>query len=248
MLIPFVRRLYNLIAIKFFFILLCIASLIAGPLMFPLTILFPNTGHLKARQIIGKAIRIYFLLLNKAGLHKLSIAKIKNDTPSIYISNHSSLLDALYYMGYFPEICAIIKNNLFFLSPFSLTSFTAKYISNKTNEHTVDKAVSTLRKGESIFIFPDGTRRPQGEKINLKRGAIMIALKSKAPLIYGKIVHSEPILEKDSPFFYAPKHLIKADMSFYPIPSKLLKIKEGETLWIASRRISKELESYLNSI
>lgn len=248
MLINSLRWLYNLVAIKFFFILLCLGALTTGPLLIPLRIILPKKGPLITRRFMAKGIRLYFAFLNKAGLLSLKMNHIEPKAPSIYISNHNSLLDALYYMAYFPGICAIIKKDLFYLSPFAIISYAANYIGNNSNENTVDKVVSALKSGQSIFIFPDGTRRPQGENINLKRGAVMMALKSQAPLIYGKIKHSEPILGKNSSFLYAPKHLIKAEILFHPIPDSILNVKEGETIWLASRRISKELEIYLNAL
>ncbi len=146
-------------------------------------------------------------------------------------------------MATFPEVCAIIKKDLFYLSPFSLISYCAGYIANNSNENTVDKVVNILAQGQSVFIFPEGTRTKANEVTHYKRGAAMIALKSEKPLIYGRITHSEEILTKHSPFFSVPKNRIIANISFYKIPKEFLRLKGEETLWTASRRLTQELQA-----
>ncbi len=244
-----IKRLYFFLAIKFFFILLWVVSAALGPLLLGIRIFNPKCGTLKVRRFISKAVKIYLYLLNRTRLHTLStnLETCKLEKGSIFISNHTSLLDALYYMALFPEICAIIKQNLFYLSPFSLISYSAGYISNSPKENTVNKVISVLEKGENIFIFPEGTRKPINQAMRIKRGACMIAIRSGATMYFGHIKHSEEILSKNTPIFYAPRNSIQANIHFSEIPTELIRVNKEETPWVASRRISKLLETRLNS-
>ena len=247
MIIAFFKKLYFAIVIRFFYALLGTGGLFIGPFLLPIRILFPEEGQLIARRIISAGVRLYLLVLDKVGMHQLQTTFSEDYKGCIFISNHTSRMDALYYMALFPEICAIIKYKIFYLSPFCILSYCAGYIANDPKGSTVDKAVSLLNKGQSIFIFPEGTRKRKNHASHFKRGASMIALKSKAPLYFGYIEHSEEILGKETPIFYAPEEKVIAKISFHKVPDQLLTIKQNETPWIAARRITKSLETALKS-
>jgi 1-acyl-sn-glycerol-3-phosphate acyltransferase len=48
---------------------------------------------------------------------------------------------------------------------------------------TLEKIVEILNAGESVMIFPEGTRSRDGTLGKFKRGSLMAALKSQAPII-----------------------------------------------------------------
>ncbi|MEW6001366.1 MAG: lysophospholipid acyltransferase family protein [Nitrospirota bacterium] len=105
---------------------------------------------------------------------------------AIVAANHASYLDP-------PVIAAalkrcptyIAKEGLFkvpLLGPFiRLFSFPVKR--GKTLPSTIKEAVSRLKEGEIIVIFPEGGRSADGNILEAKRGVGMIAALSRIPVI-----------------------------------------------------------------
>jgi len=53
----------------------------------------------------------------------------------------------------------------------------------KQDIRAVKKALTILKKGEVLGLFPEGTRRPEGNPGNLKSGSVMLAVKSGVPIV-----------------------------------------------------------------
>lgn len=53
----------------------------------------------------------------------------------------------------------------------------------KTDISAVKKALSVLKNGEVLGIFPEGTRRPEGKLGIPKAGSVMLAVKSEAVIV-----------------------------------------------------------------
>lgn len=54
---------------------------------------------------------------------------------------------------------------------------------DKRDIKAVKKALTVLKKGEVLGLFPEGTRRPEGQPGKLKAGSIMLAVKSGVPIV-----------------------------------------------------------------
>jgi len=108
----------------------------------------------------------------------------------VYIANHSSQIDgaAVYFMS--RRFRLILKQSIIFLPGLGLLTVMARHIfidrdkrKNKTNvQEMYDKCFKTLQAGNSIFIFPQGTRR-MDRRLPFKDGAFNIAIQSEVPII-----------------------------------------------------------------
>jgi 1-acyl-sn-glycerol-3-phosphate acyltransferase len=98
----------------------------------------------------------------------------------VYIANHSSQIDgaAVYFMS--RRFRLILKQSIIFLPGLGLLAIMARHIfidrdkrKNKTNvQKMYDECFKTLQAGNSIFIFPQGTRR-MDRRLPFKDGAII---------------------------------------------------------------------------
>ncbi len=106
----------------------------------------------------------------------------------ITISNHLSWKDVIYVGLYLPgyrhfiakkELC----NN--FVGRFTAWYFGAIPIDRgKTDLHGMRTIISTLKKGDGIGIFPEGTRNKTGDDLQeVKSGVVMFAVKSDTPIV-----------------------------------------------------------------
>jgi len=106
---------------------------------------------------------------------------------AIVMSNHISTYDP-------PLLAAVFKRPLRFMAKKELfESPIMRFIlyladafpvdRNKRDIRAVKKALTVLKKGEVLGLFPEGTRMPEGEPGDLKTGSVMLAVKSGAPII-----------------------------------------------------------------
>lgn len=117
--------------------------------------------------------------------------------PAIYIANHQSHMDTLVAYTAMPER---VKRNLFFgaaadrwyvkgkkklvLQPWYQSLVLGNFpIVRGGGGKSLDYAKALLRKGQSVFIFPEGTRTMREELGRFKPGVALIALELGVPVV-----------------------------------------------------------------
>ncbi len=110
--------------------------------------------------------------------------------PCIYVMNHQSAFDILANLEVYPEDCIVIaKKTLAKIPVFGWTSLLANNLhldraDRKSSIGQLNIARDTLKtRGLSIWIFPEGTRNPDGRMSKFKRGAFHMALQVERPLV-----------------------------------------------------------------
>ncbi len=105
----------------------------------------------------------------------------------IVVSNHISNYDP-------PLLAAVFKRPLRFMAKkelfekaimrFVLYLADAFPVDRDKNDiRAVKTALTILKNGEVLGLFPEGTRRPEGKPGNLKAGSVMLAVKSGVPIV-----------------------------------------------------------------
>lgn len=109
-------------------------------------------------------------------------------TPTIFIANHLSNIDGIVLNK------VLEKNNVTFMAGIKLnanplTSIFLKIVKhipispNSADRNAIKKALAVLCMGESILIFPEGTRSRSGSMIKGKKGFLLLARLSKADIV-----------------------------------------------------------------
>lgn len=119
--------------------------------------------------------------------------------PTIFVCNHLSNADGLVLNKVLksvdPTFVAGVK-----LSNNPVTNIginvvkTTTIVPNSTDKDGIKKIVSLIKQGESLLIFPEGTRSRVGSMIEAKRGIILIAKLTKAPIVPVSICGTEKLL------------------------------------------------------
>jgi len=71
---------------------------------------------------------------------------------------------------------------------------TTNIIPNTADKEGLKKIIKIVRRGESILIFPEGTRSRVGSLIEAKKGIILIARMTGAPIIPLGLYGTEKLL------------------------------------------------------
>ena len=133
--------------------------------------------------------------------------RIEPGASYVFLSTHQSYMDIPAMLGYLPAQLRIAAKREVFLIPFLGWHMTrAGHISinrGSTSEavETLRRAASEVRKGVSVFLFPEGTRSRDGALQPFKKGGFKFALATRLPVVPVTIVGARQVLPRDSIIF-----------------------------------------------
>lgn len=176
-----------------------------------------------SKKIVDKYLKKY-ANINIEGSENLKGIK----TPTIFICNHLSNSDGLVLDKILKEIDPTFVAGVK-LSNNALTSLgvnvlkTTNIKPNTADKEGLKKIIKIVRQGESILIFPEGTRSRVGSLIEAKRGILLIARMTGAPIIPIGLYGTEKLLpinkEGDmsvETFNYADVHIMIGKQFEFP--------------------------------
>jgi 1-acyl-sn-glycerol-3-phosphate acyltransferase len=114
--------------------------------------------------------------------------KIRNDTPYMMVANHQSLLDILVLFRLFKHFKWVSKIENFRVIAIGWNMSLNRYIKlRRGDKESIDKMMEacerTLAEGNSVMMFPEGTRSADGRLRPFKHGAFTIAKRARVPLL-----------------------------------------------------------------
>jgi 1-acyl-sn-glycerol-3-phosphate acyltransferase len=158
----------------------------------------------------------------------------------LIIANHPTLIDVVLLIGHIPKIDCIVKEALF-RNPFTRGPVTwAGYISNSTPLQLVTDCAATLKAGNSLMIFPEGTRSRPGEALQIPHGTARIALESGAPILPVTIRCEPLMLNKGRPWYDVPVRPGHYRIEVGEAYTADTLLREAPSLTIAARRLSQQ--------
>lgn len=203
-----------------------------------------------SKKMVNKYLKKY-ASINIQGSENLKGLK----TPTIFICNHLSNSDGLVLDKALKEIDPTFVAGIK-LSNNAITSIGVNVVkTTNIKPNTVDKdglkkIVSLVKQGESLLIFPEGTRSRVGSLIEAKRGVLLIARMTGAPIVPIGLYGTEKLLpinkEGDmsaETFNYADVHINIGKQFEFPKRAKEQDKKEYEDF--AIRYIMKKIAELL---
>jgi 1-acyl-sn-glycerol-3-phosphate acyltransferase len=154
-----------------------------------------RVGRLWARTII----RTSGIKIDVEGQDNIPMGR-----PVVFACNHASQFDILIMYEALPiQFRFVVKKELFKIPFLGLVMRLAGYIpidrsGGKAALRSLQEAAGRLKKGESIIIFPEGTRSPDGRLRPFKTGGILIAVRAGCPIVPVAISGSHNVLPKGS--------------------------------------------------
>jgi len=110
------------------------------------------------------------------------------DQPCVFVANHQSFMDILstYHVSHpFKWVSkqSILKIPLVGFAMRATNTLTIEREDRRSQVQAFRQCVDTLKKGTSIFVFPEGTRSKDGALIDFKKGPFAMAKRGKTPIV-----------------------------------------------------------------
>jgi 1-acyl-sn-glycerol-3-phosphate acyltransferase len=250
---PLLGRAWRVVATGFVFVVFGLGALLISATIFPLLRLLSRDAarsRLRIQRAMQLTFKSYIWLMRVLGLLSFEVHGVERLwlPGQLVIANHPTLIDVVFIISLMPRVDCIVKEGLFRHPFLRWPVIWASYIPNSTGEALVQDCAATLRRGNSLLVFPEGTRSVPGQPLRMQRGAAHIALASGAPILPVTITVTEPTLTKGYPWYrvprYRPHFCIKVGEPWSPSVYN----PAGETGALAARRLTEFFGEYYAAV
>lgn len=204
-----INYLWRLVATASSFFIFGLGGLILRLFVFPV-LGVASKSELQKKIWAQKSVQITFYgfigLMHRLGIMRYSINGLEklNRPSQLIIANHPTLIDIVFLISRIPQANCIVKAALF-NNPFTKGPIVnAGYISNSDPEQMIDACVACLKAGETMVIFPEGTRTVAGKHYKFQRGAAAIALRAEAIVTPVTLTCTPQALSKGKKWYQIP--------------------------------------------
>jgi 1-acyl-sn-glycerol-3-phosphate acyltransferase len=130
----------------------------------------------------------------------------------VVIANHPTLLDPTALMAVLVEACTLVKPAVYrrqLVGPLlaGAMHFEGPSLDPTSIAHVLDNAVERLRAGMHLFVFPEGTRSPEGKLGEFGRVAFEIACRAEVPVVSLALSCRPCYLSRETPLYRPPARL-----------------------------------------
>lgn len=210
--LPRLERLWRSFGTGLFLAIIGVGGSLLAMTVFPVIALVTRDRErrrLRIQRVLHRSFQLYC-----AAIHVMKVAdvrmegreRLKDLKGAMVIANHPSLLDVVMIMAAIPNIQCVVKGGLWKNPFFRLTVEGAGYIRNDLEpEALLQACVDTLKAGNNLLVFPEGTRTVRGTPMKLHRGFANIAILAEADLQMIRISVEPPLLHKGNPWWKVPE-------------------------------------------
>jgi 1-acyl-sn-glycerol-3-phosphate acyltransferase len=178
--------------------------------------------------------------------------KINKKETYVIVSNHQSGADILVLFTLWLHFKWVAKRTLFFIPFLGWNMAMNRYIAlrrgKKSSMHRMmEKSKEELLKGNSMMIFPEGTRSKDGQLHSFKSGAFHLAIDAQKPILPIAIKGTAQAIRKGG-FLISKQHDLRV-VILDPIPCSSFREMEPKQLAeMVHDRIKEKLTSHPNPI
>jgi 1-acyl-sn-glycerol-3-phosphate acyltransferase len=192
------------------FALFAVGSVLLGVLVFPLlNVVVRDRGRraLLARRVIRATFRFLVWLMRATGLMTVEVLGIERlrGGGRLILANHPTLIDVVLLMALVEQGDCVVKGalnrNIVTRGPVRAAGFV---FNDDGGEELVADCLRSLRTGNSLIIFPEGTRSSRTEPMRLQRGAARIAVHGGLDITPVRIRCTPATLAKGEKWYQVP--------------------------------------------
>ena len=171
------------------FLVFGIGSVLISVVAFPvMKLLFPNPRRFRTagHRFISCMFRFFVGFMTVIGVAALSTPdrrRFRNLNSKIVVANHPSLLDVVMLISLIPNADCIVNAYLTGRNILHVIVRQLYIPASLPHEDLMRKCAETLREGDNLIIFPEGTRSLPSGQHPYKKGAARIALMSGCAIL-----------------------------------------------------------------
>ena len=192
------------------FVLFGLVTFVLGLIVLPVIRLFSldrERGRKRSRAVLSAGMRFFIWYVSTARFISYEFTgREKLGRPGqLIVANHPTLIDSVYLLGFAPSANCIVKAAHFSNIITRGAVNAAGYIPNAPTEAMIHAAEAALQRGETLLMFPEGTRTVPGRPVEMHRGAANVALRGARVLTPVFIECDPPTLSKNLPWYRIPR-------------------------------------------
>lgn len=193
---------------------ICFATFGIGGLLLRLLVFPPLAWFVRAqsqratiaRSVIHRAFGLFVAMMRGLGVlsYELRGEHRLERRGLLILANHPSLIDVVFLMALVKHADCIVKAELA-SNPFTRGPVRAAgFVCNDSGTGMVDGCVASVRAGNNLIVFPEGTRTPRDGAVHLQRGAANVAIRGGLNITPVRIQVTPPTLAKGEPWWCVP--------------------------------------------
>lgn len=189
------------------FVLFGLGALVVSVLVLPVLLCLPGpTSQRLSRRAVQIALRLFvgFMHQCRGMTYEFRGVERLGRPGQLIVANHPSLIDAVFLIAFAPRANCVVKHAMF-RNPFTRILVRAMgYISNELPADMIEGAAAALQAGQTVIMFPEGTRTRPGAPVVFHRGAANVAVRA-ARVLTPVFIRCEPTtLTKAEPWYRIP--------------------------------------------
>jgi 1-acyl-sn-glycerol-3-phosphate acyltransferase len=167
-------------------------------------IAYPVNFNGKIANLLMKIWTNAMLLLYSVRVNVIGRENITSSEGKVYVSNHASYLDIFVLLAKVPVNLRILyKREMNKIPLLGWAMMAAEFVpidreNIRSAMKSLEKASRKMDKGISYVVFPEGTRSPDGEVKEFKRGMFLLAEKAEKDIIPISISNTRNLMPVDS--------------------------------------------------
>ena len=178
---------------------------LAAVLLYP--VMSRDAGRRLGRDMISRGYAAFWSMAQASGMMQMdgsALDSLRDEEGLIVVANHPSMIDAMLLVAHLPLSACIMKASLMRNPLLGPGARLARYIRNDSAFGMIHCAVTDLRSGGQLVLFPEGTRTTQRPLNRFHASFAVIARRAQAPVQAVFIDTGSPYLGKGWPLWRLP--------------------------------------------
>lgn len=173
--------------------------------------------QLRARSVVQRSFAWFVQLMVRVGVLDFVVkgpVERLNREGLLICANHPTLIDVVLLMSMIDNANCIVKAEL--RESFALSSpvRTTGYVANDSGPELIAACAESLSAGDTLIVFPEGTRSRPGREPHLQHGAAATALAAGKSITPVHITCTPPSLMKGLAWYHIPPKRMHFEITF----------------------------------
>ncbi len=197
---------------------------VVGLTLLPVILLWPGNAtarRRRVRRLVSLAFRVLLAAIRGLGLGRVEVEGrewLRHAAGRLVLATHPNYLDAVVLLSLLPMADCVIKSGLW-RNPFTRAFvIAAGYISNSNEDPVaaIETCIRAVHGGQTLVLFPEGTRSTPGEPLRFRRGAAQIAVRGDLEILPVVMHCSPPALLKTTRWYQVPERAWVLHVKIFP--------------------------------